>query len=81
MSAIGASRLRLFGADYQWKKVRAEAIRLQPYCSRCGTDQDLTGYHITPRKEGGTNTLDNVRVLCRSCNTRQENDCRKGKRY
>ncbi|MFI6401137.1 HNH endonuclease [Streptomyces sp. NPDC050548] len=56
-------------------------MRLQPYCSHCGTDQDLTGYHITPRKEGGTNTLDNVRALCRSCNTRRENDYRNGKRY
>jgi 5-methylcytosine-specific restriction endonuclease McrA len=67
--------------DYQWQKVRAEAIRLQPYCLFCGTAQDLTGDHIVPRKEGGTNTLDNVRVLCRSCNTRRENDYRRGKRY
>ncbi|MFJ9423413.1 HNH endonuclease [Streptomyces sp. NPDC101249] len=69
------------GYDYQWQKVRAEAIRLQPNCLFCGTDKDLTGDHITPLKEGGTNTLDNVRVLCRSCNTRRENDYRKGKRY
>jgi 5-methylcytosine-specific restriction endonuclease McrA len=67
--------------DYQWQKVRAEAIRLQPYCLFCGTDKDLTGDHIIPLKEGGTNVLDNVRVLCRSCNTRRENDYRKGKRY
>ncbi|MEU9975102.1 HNH endonuclease signature motif containing protein [Streptomyces sp. NPDC051014] len=67
--------------DYQWQKIRAEAIRLQPYCSFCGTANDLTGDHILPLKEGGTNTLDNVRVLCRSCNTRRENDYRKGNRY
>ncbi|MFD6970149.1 HNH endonuclease [Streptomyces sp. NPDC059949] len=67
--------------DYQWQKVRAEAIKLQPYCSFCGTDRDLTGDHILPLKDGGKNTLDNVRVLCRSCNTRRENDYRKGNRY
>jgi 5-methylcytosine-specific restriction endonuclease McrA len=67
--------------DYQWQKVRAEAIRLQPYCLFCGSTQDLTGDHILPLKEGGMNVLDNVRVLCRSCNTRRENDYRKGKRY
>ncbi|MGW6552237.1 HNH endonuclease [Streptomyces sp. NPDC055051] len=67
--------------DYQWQKIRAEAIRLQPYCSFCGKDHDLTGDHILPLKGGGTNTLDNVRVLCRSCNTRRENDYRKGIRY
>jgi 5-methylcytosine-specific restriction endonuclease McrA len=67
--------------DYQWQKVRAEAIRLQPYCLFCGSTQDLTGDHILPLKEGGANVLDNVRVLCRSCNTRRENDYRKGNRY
>lgn len=67
--------------DYQWQKVRAKAIELQPYCSICGTGNDLTGDHIIPLKAGGTNTLDNVRVLCRSCNTRRENDYRKGHRY
>jgi 5-methylcytosine-specific restriction endonuclease McrA len=73
---------RVKGAyDYQWQKVRAEAIRLQPYCSFCGTGNDLTGDHIVPLKEGGTNDIDNVRVLCRSCNTRRENDYRRGKRY
>jgi 5-methylcytosine-specific restriction endonuclease McrA len=69
------------GYDYQWQKLRAEAIRLQPYCSFCGTDKDLTGDHILPLKEGGSNTLDNIRVLCRRCNTRRENDYRKGNRY
>ncbi|MFI8237591.1 HNH endonuclease [Streptomyces sp. NPDC085866] len=67
--------------DYQWQKVRAEAIALQPWCLFCGKTTDLTGDHIVPLKEGGTNSLDNIRVLCRSCNTRRENDYRKGKRY
>jgi 5-methylcytosine-specific restriction protein A len=69
------------GYDYQWQKIRAEAIRLQPYCSFCGSTKDLTGDHIKPLNEGGTSTRENVRVLCRSCNTRRENDLRKGKRY
>ncbi|MEV5080319.1 HNH endonuclease signature motif containing protein [Streptomyces sp. NPDC056159] len=69
------------GYTYQWEKIRAIAIRQQPYCSFCGTDKDLTGDHIHPLKEGGQNVIENVRVLCRSCNTRRENDLRKGKRY
>ncbi|WP_369015737.1 HNH endonuclease [Streptomyces hintoniae] len=67
--------------DYQWQKVRAEAIAANPQCLFCGSDRDLTGDHIVPLKEGGTSTRDNVRVLCRSCNTRRENDYRKGIRY
>lgn len=31
----------------------------------------LTVDHITPRARGGTNTLDNLGVLCLSCNSRK----------
>ncbi|MBT2405321.1 HNH endonuclease [Streptomyces sp. ISL-87] len=67
--------------DYQWVKARAEAIRLQPWCSFCRRTTDLTGDHIQPLAEGGTNTPENIRVLCRSCNTRRENARRKGRHY
>jgi 5-methylcytosine-specific restriction endonuclease McrA len=46
---------------------------MQPYCSWCGKTEDLTGDHITPLSKGGTNEAANVRVLCRSCNSRRGN--------
>lgn len=59
--------------DHAWRKARAQAIAEQPWCSHCGSKTDLTGDHITPLSKGGTNTRDNVRVLCRSCNSRRGN--------
>ncbi|WP_078912724.1 HNH endonuclease [Streptomyces sp. NRRL S-646] len=59
--------------DAQWQRLRAEAIRAQPYCSFCGSAEDLTGDHIIPLSKGGTNEASNVRVLCRSCNSRRGN--------
>lgn len=47
-------------------------------CSKCGVDvSDLLSTshdcypnidHITPLSKGGTDTLDNIRTLCRKCN-------------
>ncbi|MFJ8346043.1 HNH endonuclease [Streptomyces sp. NPDC094153] len=69
-----ASNPRAKGAyDWTWRKNRATAIRLQPFCSVCGTDQDLTGDHVLPLSRGGSNAVDNIRVLCRSCNSRRGN--------
>lgn len=38
-------------------------------CTRCGSLDDLTLDHIHPVIGGGGNELDNLRVLCRPCNS------------
>ena len=38
-------------------------------CAICKTDQDLTFDHIKPFINGGLHTIDNIQVLCRSCNS------------
>jgi hypothetical protein len=38
-------------------------------CLRCGTKTDLTIDHIKPVRLGGASTIDNLQVLCRSCNS------------
>ena len=41
-------------------------------CAICGTDEgEMHIDHIIPRKVGGTHDLDNLRVLCKSCNLRK----------
>lgn len=40
-------------------------------CADCGSTEDLTLDHIHPWSRGGSDTEDNLRVLCRSCNSRK----------
>lgn len=40
-------------------------------CRECGDWHDLTIDHIIPRSKGGTNEETNLRVLCRSCNSKK----------
>lgn len=42
-------------------------------CVSCGTTEDLTLDHIHPWSKGGTDTVDNLRVLCRSENAAKGN--------
>lgn len=37
-------------------------------CKRCGRTTDLTVDHILPRSCGGTHAIENLRILCKSCN-------------
>jgi 5-methylcytosine-specific restriction endonuclease McrA len=41
-------------------------------CQVCGTDEgEMHIDHIIPRKVGGGHELENLRVLCKSCNLRK----------
>ena len=40
-------------------------------CVECDAAEDLTLDHIIPWSKGGPDTEDNLRVLCRSCNSRK----------
>lgn len=43
-------------------------------CVSCGSQDDLTIDHVVPRSNGGSDHIENLQTLCRSCN------CRKGAR-
>ena len=52
------------GYNAAWRNLSERARKLQPWCSTCGTKDDLTGDHLRwPAK-----TLADVDVLCRACN-------------
>ena len=61
------------GYDAHWRRLVRIAIARSPVCSRCGSIAHLTGDHIIPLSKGGTSTLENIWVLCRSCNSRKGN--------
>lgn len=46
-----------------------ELFEKHPKCLRCASEENLSVDHIKPMSIGGSNTLDNLQVLCRSCNS------------
>ncbi len=57
------------------KKTRATVMERDGYkCAFCGETRNLQIDHIMPVSTGGTNELNNLRVLCKSCNARRVMD-------
>lgn len=53
-------------------EVRAAVMLRDAYrCVWCDNPDDLTLDHIFPWSRGGPDIVDNLRVLCRSCNSRK----------
>tara|TARA_R100000656_G_scaffold32743_1_gene28292 strand:+ start:4057 stop:4392 length:336 start_codon:yes stop_codon:yes gene_type:complete len=59
----------------RWRSLRNYYLSMNPLCKTCeeagycepGTDID----HVIPLRLGGTNNLDNLQTLCRSCHARK----------
>lgn len=41
------------------------------HCQRCGAEDRLQIDHVTPLAKGGNNDLDNLQLLCATCNARK----------
>src|SRR5699024_8126121 len=69
----GTARQRGYGTA--WDKLSARARRIQPFCSDCGTPDDLTVDHLPIAWErqaaGKTIRLKDVDVVCVGCNNRR----------
>ena len=63
------------GYDRTWQLLSERARRLQPFCSDCGTGEDLTCDHSPEawarRARGQVIRLKDIQVFCRGCNTRR----------
>lgn len=49
----------------------AVAARDEGKCVECGTTEDLHFDHKVPCSKGGTNNVDNIRLMCGDCNRRK----------
>jgi RNA-directed DNA polymerase len=53
-----------------WFELRLAALARDNYrCMRCGSTANLHVHHIQPKREGGSDGLDNLRTLCWDCHT------------
>lgn len=61
------------GYDGTWKSLASRARRLQPFCSDCGREDNLTTDHLPSawdrHAQGLPITLADVDVVCSACNT------------
>ncbi len=61
----------------EWRALRAAVLRPDPICRTPGCERPSQHVdHIVPRRQGGSDTMGNLRGLCASCHstvTRQGN--------
>jgi hypothetical protein len=56
-------------AKHKWTVFKRDGFK----CVMCGYDEDLEVDHITPFSKGGTDDLENLQTLCKTCNIRKGN--------
>ncbi len=53
----------------EWENLKAKYNWTCPSCKRREPDISLTEDHVIPLSKGGSNNIENLQPLCRSCNT------------
>lgn len=54
------------------RSVRSEVYKRDGFaCVECSSTEDLSLDHIHPWSKGGSDEIENLRTLCRSCNSRK----------
>ena len=75
---IGASEL---GPEPPWPQAREQALeRDGRKCVQCGSEKDLQVDHICEQADGGSNYLDNLQTLCKSCHNKKTAESRRARR-
>lgn len=67
-----SDRRKVASSYIQKEEVRKKIFKKCKHkCVRCDSVSDLTIDHIISVKNNGDNTLDNLQILCRSCNSKK----------
>lgn len=62
-----------------WREIRAKALAFYgEKCGKCGTLEDLVVHHVKERRDGGSDELSNLEVVCGRCHNREHG--RRGQR-
>lgn len=56
--------------NYNTRNKSKIILLLGGQCQDCGTQQNLTIHHIKPKRNGGNNNINNIKILCRECHDR-----------
>lgn len=66
-------RARLLNAEGSYTVEQWVALRawFGDVCLACGSKEDITIDHVVPLCKGGTNSIENLQPLCKSCNSRK----------
>jgi hypothetical protein len=71
---MGAKGSHTFG---EWELLKKQYNYTCPICNRKEPNIKLTEDHIIPLSKGGSNWIENIQPLCRSCNSRKGNRIKK----
>lgn len=55
--------------EIDYKALKDKFDKLGNKCVMCGSEENITIDHIIPITKGGTNDIDNLQPLCKSCNS------------
>ena len=61
----------------QWERLSKRLRKLTPFCELCEVTENLTVDHVIPLSQDDAlaYVIENLRVLCRSCNSRRAATC------